>query len=290
MRSIRYVSITIIMALCAAPASAVTWYVHPGGAGDALTIQGGVNLAASGDIVLVASGTYTGAGNVNVNFGGKAIAVTSESGAYFTVIDCQNTAQGFIFENGETSSSVLDGFTIRNGSGVKGGAIYCDEVSVTIRHNILINNYASTSGGAIHAKKGAALIYNNTLDGNNSPVGGGISFQGPSSPQVYQNIICNSAAGGAFSCAGSFGGLVACNDVYANTGGNTICAGGNGTNFSLDPLFCGIPGSGNFFLQQTSPCAPAFSPCAQPIGALDVQCQVTATSPVSWGKVKNLYR
>jgi predicted outer membrane repeat protein len=284
------IGVLLVPQILASNTLAATWHVVPGGGGDATTIQGGIALASDGDVGLVAPGIYTGAGNVNVSLGGKTISVVSEAGAYGTIIDCQNSAQGFLIENGEGAATLVEGFTIRNGYGVKGGGIYCDGTSPTIRYNVFSNNNAATSGGALHLKKGTPVVYNNTFDGNGAPAGGAAWVQGPGSPQLYQNIVCNSTAGGAFACAGAPAALVACNDVYANVGGDLICAGDNGNNFSADPLFCGIPGSGNFYLQQTSPCTAAFSPCLAPVGALSIQCTVTATDAVTWGQVKSLYR
>jgi hypothetical protein len=85
------------------------------------------------------------------------------------------------------------------------------------------------------------------------------------------------------------GTQLSCNDVYGNGGGDAVCFG-TATNFSADPLYCGIPGSGNFFLQQTSPCTASYSPCAAGVGVFGAQCQVTAVEPTSWGSVKAMYR
>ncbi|MCP4679609.1 MAG: hypothetical protein GY854_29775, partial [Deltaproteobacteria bacterium] len=69
------------------------------------TIQEGINAAATGDTVLIADGTYTGEGNRDISFGGKAITVTSVNGAESTIIDCEYSGRGFIFDNGEGQGS-----------------------------------------------------------------------------------------------------------------------------------------------------------------------------------------
>lgn len=291
----RHVLNFIVMSLvlgAAVSANAATWHVVPAGGGDATTIQAGINLAADGDIVMVAAGTYTGTGNVNVSFNGKNITVQSESGPGQTIIDCQQAAQGFKFITGETSSAMLYGFTIKNARANKGAGIQCDGSSPLICWNVISGCYAFSMGGGIYTKKGSPVIFNNTLDGNGAAFGGGgIALASQSNAQVYQNIICGTTAGGAFVCSGASGGtFVSCNDLYGNTGGQVICVGNAGQNYSMDPLFCGIPGSGNFYLQMTSPCSQNFSPCGIGVGALGVLCQVTATQPVTWGRVKSLYR
>jgi hypothetical protein len=55
----RILGALIPMLLLAAQSQATTWYVHQGGLGDATSIQAGVDLATTGDTVLVAPGTYT---------------------------------------------------------------------------------------------------------------------------------------------------------------------------------------------------------------------------------------
>jgi hypothetical protein len=293
MRHVLNLFVMVLVVAGATTAGATTWQVAPGGGGDATTIQGGINLAANGDIVSVAPGTYTGVGNRNVTFSGKNITVQSQAGPLFTVIDCQNLGNGFNFLTGETTTAVLDGFTIKNGQANKGGGIQIDTASPTIRYCVISNCLANAAGGGIYVKKGDPQIYCNTIDGNNCAIvaqGGGITLGAQSHAKLWQNIVCNSVGGGAIGCSGAMAGTaMSCNDLYANVGGDAVCFGTT-NNFSLDPLYCGIPGSGNFFLQQTSPCAVALSPCAAAVGALGVQCQVTATEGVSWGKVKSMYR
>jgi hypothetical protein len=77
-----------------------------------LTIQAGIDAAGTGDTVLVEDGTYTGPGNRDIDFKGKAITVQSENGPASTIIDCQGLGRGFYFHNNEGKGSVLAGFTI----------------------------------------------------------------------------------------------------------------------------------------------------------------------------------
>ncbi len=55
--------------------------------GDQPTIQAGIDAAMDGDIVLVADGTWTGVGNRDIDFLGKAITVRSENGPDSCIID-----------------------------------------------------------------------------------------------------------------------------------------------------------------------------------------------------------
>jgi len=83
---------------------------------DQPTIQDGIDAASNGDTVLVAADTYTGDGNKNLDFGGKAITVRSENGPETCIIDCEGSGRGFHFHSGENPNSVVDGFKIINGN------------------------------------------------------------------------------------------------------------------------------------------------------------------------------
>jgi hypothetical protein len=65
--------------------------------------------------------------------------------------------RGFVFESGETTSAVVDGFTIQNGSAVwespwngVGAGIYCGASSPTITGCVLRWNEAEQDGGGIY--------------------------------------------------------------------------------------------------------------------------------------------
>jgi len=78
------------------------------------TIQAGIDAAVNpGDEVVVAPGTYVEA----INFLGKAITLRSSGGAAVTTIDGGAAGTVVTCTTSETSTTVLDGFTITNGSG-----------------------------------------------------------------------------------------------------------------------------------------------------------------------------
>jgi len=105
----------VLLGLAAEVADADTIYVCWDGSGDYLTIQEGIDAAADGDEVVVCDGVYTGPGNKNLDFGGKAITVRSESGPENCIIDCELSRDpGFAFACEEGPGSVVDGFTVTN--------------------------------------------------------------------------------------------------------------------------------------------------------------------------------
>jgi len=173
---------------------------------DRPTIQSAINDATDGDTALVAPGTYS----ENINFGGKAITVTSESGPQDTIIDGGNADSVVSFTSGEGRDSVLNGFTVQNGRRIQGftegGGIRIQGSSPTITNNKITNNHAF-SGAGIAIFSGSPLIQLNTITGNINNVfttgglGGGICIIGVGSPEILDNVISDNvnAAGGGIS-------------------------------------------------------------------------------------------
>ena len=113
------------------------------------SIQAGIDMARDGDTVLVAAGIYTGFGNRNISFRGKAVVCRSESGPRQTIIDGEYYWRAFYVHEGEGTFTVIEGFTIRNcraGTSANGGGIYVDGASPTIKYNIIYDCYTCSIG------------------------------------------------------------------------------------------------------------------------------------------------
>ncbi len=201
--------IVLISFLLIAPCAGDVIVVKPDGTGDYPTIQAAIDAALEGDTVVATDGTYTGAGNRDIDFLGKAITVRSENGPESCIIDCQNLGRGFYFYNLEGPDTILEGFTITNGYvDLRGGAIRLLCSSHTIRNCIFYRNSSGTNGGAFHCGYSStcglssnptvidcAFIENTCYSG----AGGGAVY-GSSSGAVFRNCIFernNSNSGGA---------------------------------------------------------------------------------------------
>jgi predicted outer membrane repeat protein len=167
---------TLFLALAASSAPARTWHVSPAGTGDAPTIQAGIDSAAAGDTVLLAWGTYTGLGNRDVFFYGKAIVVRGQGDPMDCVIDCEGSVSephnAFRFYYAEDSTSVLECVTIQGSYG-SAGAVYCGGGSPTIRDCVFQQNQSDGDGGAIKVASDSEPTVIGCEFRENSAAGGG---------------------------------------------------------------------------------------------------------------------
>jgi hypothetical protein len=161
---------------------------------DSTTIQGAINSSSNGDVVLVRPGTYT----EDIDFGGKAIEVTSQGCPEETIIDADGESNSVVtFDTSETSSSILNGFTIKNGDGTLisgnryGGGIYIYYASPTIKNCIITSNDASLYGGGIYTDHGSPVIDNCVVSYNTAKDGAGISSRRSTDVVIKNNTNIN---------------------------------------------------------------------------------------------------
>jgi|GEM_PF-3128721 len=177
------------------------WHVP----GDANTIQAGIDLAQACDTVLVDDGTFSGPGNRGISFGGKPIVLRSESGdSTGCIIDCENAARAFYFDNFEGPGAMIQGITIRNGYAFSAGAVYCDSSnSPTIRSCVFLSNHA-THGGAAYIQKHSSPTLVDCVFSQNEAGEGGAVFCYRASPHfircLFESNTSDGVTGGAIHC------------------------------------------------------------------------------------------
>ncbi len=230
-------SLCAVVFLLLAPSFAQSTINVPG---DQATIQGAINAATNGDTVLVAPGTYF----ENINFNGKAVTVTSSAGAAQTIIDGGQKGPVVIFSSGEGPHSVLNGFTVQDGTALfssqySGAGIYINAASPRITNNVVENNTGCAGTGVgIAVWSASPTIQGNTIK-NNSRVGGcsggyggGIAVIYSGSAQIISNLIINNSMwngnGGGIALFGAGTPSVENNLIVGNvaSGGSSAQGGG----------------------------------------------------------------
>jgi hypothetical protein len=156
------------------------------------TIQAAIDAAEASDIIALSAGTYTGAGNHDLDFRGKSIVLRSVAGAAETIIDAQATRSDrrrvFHVHSGEDSTTRIEGLTIRGGwapgdgpAGESwGGGVYCDSGAALLLVGCIIrDNAAATGGGGIGCAHGGGavvrdcdIVNNESIHAAPEPTGG----------------------------------------------------------------------------------------------------------------------
>ena len=163
------------------------------------SIQRGIDATINGNTVVVLDGVYQGPGNKELDFGGRAIILKAQNGSSAVTIDCENSGRAFYFHTAEGVDSIVEGFTLINGSAQQGGAIYCIDSSPTIKRCVFINNVAST-GGAIHIENSDAIVQNCVLAFNFTYGGPGGAIRcdnGFRHPVIANCTVINNVSNGA---------------------------------------------------------------------------------------------
>ena len=117
-----------VCALLTQPTEAKMITVRADGTGDYPTIQAAIDAAINGDEIVLERGTYTGRGNRDLDYNGKAITIRSvkpqdDACMRETIIDAEGEGVIVRFVNNEGPQSIFEGFTLGGGDtseGVRG--------------------------------------------------------------------------------------------------------------------------------------------------------------------------
>ncbi len=192
------------------------------------TIQAAIDASGDGDTVLVQPGEYF----ENLRFNGRSIVLTSRffltgsSGDIAgTIINGSqpahpDTASCILIVDGESPSTVVQGFTLTGGKGTRwldphgagtyteGGGILTEGASPTIQFNIIRDNVitnttgvVSNGGGGIRCGDGSPVIRNNWIHHNKGRYGGGIVLN-YCTGQISNNVVSYNEGGQDFGGAG----------------------------------------------------------------------------------------
>ncbi|RKY18657.1 MAG: hypothetical protein DRP63_01750, partial [Planctomycetota bacterium] len=257
------------------PPGGSTWYVNAVSGSDSnsgtswtdafKTIAHALDVAQNGDTIIVADATYH---EHDLDFQGKKIHLKSANGPANCIIDCQQQGRAFYFHSGETTDSILEGFTVRNGkvSDTCGGAVLCMNNSCpTITNCVFENNkavdtngqYEYEDGGAIDCESSSPTITNCTFSGNSAHYHGGAILCYNSSPTVKDcafNDNNTNEEGGAIFCyysnpsiegcafngniAGNYGGAIFCRDSSNPVVTDCAFVSNSAANYHGGALYC----------------------------------------------------
>ncbi len=172
------------------------------------TIQSAIDASTDGDLVLVAPGVY----RESVDFRGKRIEVRAAEGASETVIDGSvDEGSVILFVNFEGPQSILDGFSVTGGTGtdagglIRGGGIFVQSASPTIR-NCRIENNSAGAGGGIAVWTGNPWLFDCVIENNvanASGTGGGGGLHAYSSFPRLVSVEFRSNRGDGFASGGA---------------------------------------------------------------------------------------
>jgi hypothetical protein len=242
-----------------------TWRVNTMGTGDAPDLYAAMDSAAAYDSVVVEAGEYVLSDGLTVPFG---VRLVGESGPGYTLLSLQGAES---FESlGLLAGAKISGCHVK-AYGITADALFLHDGADADHCIVETSNILNALGGV---GPGRSTVLHCLF------VGGKINQAADFAYCIFLSDLDSAASGSTFDTCDVLGEVAPGVDVPSDY-----------LNFSLDPLFCGIPGSGNYFLQTTSPCLPANNPYTGFIvGPLGVGCGSVKVETSTWGGVKALYR
>ncbi len=238
--------------------------VKADGSGDPYhTIQGAVDSVSTGCCIYLDDGTYTGSGNRDIDFGGKAVTIRSLSDdPDACIIDCEGSAQdphrGFYLHSGERGDAVVRGITVTNGYVAGGGGAVlvtypttCSEPSTPLFINCVFRGNEASCGGAVAAIDCARPRLEWCVLADNT-AGQGSAFYASSDYCSLVNCTiadntCGTSSQGAVCTDGGQGLLLdRCLVTGTNVGVSTTCLNGGEATYSRSDIWGNQAGTGDW--------------------------------------------
>jgi hypothetical protein len=260
--AMKLIMLVLVVVIMASVSEARTWRVNTAGTGDAPTLHAAMDSAAALDVVLVEAGEYALTSTLHVP---RNVRLVGESGPGHTLL----------YRDAYLASGVVE---LLDGATMSGVHVRGNTSAVVALHDAAIDHCIVEALLDVHLVQG---------------VGGPWDFR-------YCLFI-----GGEIGLPAWFVACIIMSDLDTYAVGSTlyyndvlgsvhpgIDASSTNANFSLDPEFCGIPGSGNYFLRSTSPCLAENNPFGIPVlvGPLAAGCGAVVVEERTWGAIKALYR
>ncbi|MFB3908853.1 MAG: hypothetical protein ACE15D_10660 [Candidatus Eisenbacteria bacterium] len=164
--------------------------VYPDGSGEYPTIQAAVDASVDGDVIELAPGTFTGAGNRDVEVPARSLTIRSQSGdPDACVVDCEHAGRAFSFV-ARAAGQALEGITITGGLTTEGGggALRLNS-GVTVSDCVFQGNHTEYGGGAVVVDEVAPVFLRCRFLDNSAQYAGGALAGGGTAPQQTSPVF-----------------------------------------------------------------------------------------------------
>ena len=156
---------------------------------DAATLQAAVDAAGFGDVLCADPGVYA----ETLDFGGKVVQLIGLGGSAGTTIDGDQSGTVVTFASGESSSTVLQGFTVTDGFATSAGGVLIEGSSPTLVDVVVTANVAYNHGGGFYITSGSPTLRNVVIQGNRADGEGGGLYVTGATVTMSNCVIANNA-------------------------------------------------------------------------------------------------